>query len=97
MANYLPKGRERMRVLARRGGLASGETRRLKRVGRIAAECAHSKWGISPPVIPDDGSQSRCTNTSFNSSRSRRVSACFHGVQSPAGAAERKIGDPNLI
>ena len=44
-----------MLVLARRGGLASGKTRWLKRVGRIAAECAHQKWGISPPVIPDDG------------------------------------------
>jgi hypothetical protein len=55
MANYLPKGRERMRALARSGGLASGETRRLKRVGRIAGEWAHRKWGISLPVIPDDG------------------------------------------
>lgn len=55
MANYLPKGRERMRALARRGGLASGETRRLKRVGRIAGEWAHRKWRISLPVIPDDG------------------------------------------
>src|SRR5450631_1128214 len=55
MANYQPKGRERMRVLARRGGLASGETRRLKRVGRITAEWAHRKWGISIPVTPNDG------------------------------------------
>jgi hypothetical protein len=29
MANYSPKGRERMRVLGRLGGVKSGETRRL--------------------------------------------------------------------
>jgi hypothetical protein len=55
MPNYGAKGREYMRVLGRRGGLASGETRRLKRVGRITAEWTHRKWGISLPVIPDDG------------------------------------------
>ena len=44
-----------MRAMARRGGLASGKKRWLKRVGRIAAEWAQRKWGISPPVIPDDG------------------------------------------
>jgi len=44
-----------MLVLARRGGLASGETRQQKRDERIRAEYVYRKLGISLPVIPDDG------------------------------------------
>jgi len=50
MPNYHAKGTEYMRELARRGGLKSGETRRLKKAMRIIAEHAEQK-GI--PVTQD--------------------------------------------
>jgi hypothetical protein len=48
------KGKEYIHELASRGGLASGKTRWLKRVGKIIAECAR-KLGIDLPATPDDG------------------------------------------
>jgi hypothetical protein len=53
MPNYHPKGVEYMRTLARRGGLESGETRRLKRVRRILEQRAFQKFGIAPPPLMD--------------------------------------------
>src|SRR5690348_14520031 len=50
MPNYCPKGVEYMHELARRGGLKSGETRRLKKIAKILAKHASEK-GI--PMAPD--------------------------------------------
>lgn len=42
-----------MRVLARRGGVASGETRKMKRARRILSECASQPRGTPAPAYED--------------------------------------------
>jgi hypothetical protein len=55
MANRRPKGREYMRTLGRRGGLASGKARELKRVGGIiGGGCLNRQSGVEP-ATEDDG------------------------------------------
>jgi hypothetical protein len=49
MPNYRAKGTAVMRALARRGGLASGEARRLKKVRRIMAEWVSHRYKIELP------------------------------------------------
>jgi hypothetical protein len=54
MPNQHPKGIEQMRELARRGGIASGETRRLKRAERIVRDYAGQRSDAPVPGGPRD-------------------------------------------
>jgi hypothetical protein len=54
MANHQPKGDVFMRKIARRGGLASGETRRLKRVQRLLTGFPCEELGIAVPGTIND-------------------------------------------
>jgi hypothetical protein len=54
MPNPRPKGVEYMRALGRRGGLKSGETRRIKRAMRILARCAEQRGTPIPEELPSE-------------------------------------------
>jgi hypothetical protein len=52
MPNYSAKGVEKMRALARLGGLKSAETRRLKRVERIVTQYARDRGiDLGPALV----------------------------------------------
>ena len=57
MANHRPKGVEYMRELGSRGGLKSGETRRLNAAVRIIEEYGRRKRGIETPAAGSDRKQ----------------------------------------